>query len=221
MNNFLKNEDIYILGVGHNTITCIDLAEDCNYNIKGLIHFDNSKNGEEYKGYDVIGSFDELLNIKFCKDKNFLLSMGNLSIKSELFDKIKKLGGKLPSLIHPTSYLSRHSEVEDGVQILQNSVIEGDVHICYDTTITVNTVIAHNVTIGSHNLISGNCIVGAYTTIGNFTHIGQGSTIVSGKVNSIGDRCILGAGAVLLNDMPSDTIYVGNPAHILKKINVN
>ena len=47
-------------------------------------------------------------------------------------------------------------------------------------------------------------------SIGNDCWIG-GSTIISPGV-TIGDRCIVGAGAVVTKDIPADTIVVGNPA---------
>ena len=47
-------------------------------------------------------------------------------------------------------------------------------------------------------------------SIGNDCWIG-GSAIVSPGI-TIGDRCIVGAGAVVINDIPPDTIVVGNPA---------
>ena len=47
-------------------------------------------------------------------------------------------------------------------------------------------------------------------SIGNDCWIG-GSTIISPGV-TIGDRCIVGAGAVVTKDIPADTIVAGNPA---------
>ena len=212
-------EDIYILGIGRNSVNIIELALDCGYNISGLIHFDESLTGQKYCGFKIIGSFKELLIPEFISNKNVALSMGNIPIKKRIYDQLKKLNAIVPSLVHPTCIISRFAKIGEGVQILPGSIIEGDSEIGENTSITVNSVIAHNVKIGTDNLISGNCMVGAYSSIGNSTHIGQGSTIVSGKVKSIGDNCILGAGSVLVSDMPSNSIFVGNPAKFLKDNN--
>lgn len=209
-------KEIYILGIGHNTITTIDLCRDCGYTIKGLIHYNDDRTGELFFGHKIIGSFKEYLNEDFCQGRNFALSMGNMQIKSSLFSQIMELGGNVPTLVHPSSYISPNSRIGKGVQIMQHCVVEGDVEIGEDTSITVNTVIAHSVKIGAHNLISGNVMVGAYVSIGNYNHIGQGSVVVSGKVGHIGDNCILGAGAVLVSDMDSNCVYKGNPARFLR-----
>lgn len=47
-------------------------------------------------------------------------------------------------------------------------------------------------------------------SIGDDCWIG-GGVIVSPGI-TIGDRCIIGAGAVVINDIPADTMVVGNPA---------
>ena len=41
------------------------------------------------------------------------------------------------------------------------------------------------------------------------------------KERTIGDRCVIGAGAVVVKDIPSDSLAVGNPARVVKKLNVD
>lgn len=210
-------KDIYILGIGHNTITVIDLAEDCGYNIAGLLHYNHDQDGEMYFGHKIIGCFEDYLDNQSIKGKQFALSMGNLKIRKSIYERIIMNNGCVPTLIHPSCVISPHCNIGLGVQVMPGSIIQGDSSVGNNTVITVNSVIAHSSKIGSHCLISGNVMVGAYTNIDDMTHIGQGSTIVSGKVEHIGSNCILGAGAVLLSNMPNGTVYVGNPAKQLIK----
>lgn len=66
-----------------------------------------------------------------------------------------------------------------------------------------------NLTIDEKNFLEKNKIY-----IGNNTFIGMRATILPGT--SIGDNCIIGAGAVVKGKIEDNTIVVGNPA---KKIN--
>ena len=52
--------------------------------------------------------------------------------------------------------------------------------------------------------------------IGNDCFIGAGSIILKGV--TIGDRVIIGAGSVVTKDVPSDSIWGGNPAVEIRKI---
>lgn len=53
-------------------------------------------------------------------------------------------------------------------------------------------------------------------TIGEDCWVGGGAVICPGV--TIGDRCIIGAGSVVTKDIPSDSVAVGNPAKVIRKI---
>ena len=213
-------KEVYILGVGRNTVTIMDLAEDCGYHIRSLLHYHNDRIGDDYFGHKIDGCFDDIFRLSSLAGMSFVLSMGNLSIRKTLYNRILDLGGYIPTLIHPTCVISPRAKIGRGSQIMPGSIVQGDSIVGENTVITVNSVIAHSSKIGSHCLISGNVMVGAYSTICDNTHIGQGSTVVSGKVNRVGTNCILGAGSVLISDMPDNSIYAGNPAHFIKSVSL-
>lgn len=53
-------------------------------------------------------------------------------------------------------------------------------------------------------------------TIGNSVWIGGGVTILPGV--TIGDNCTIGAGSVVVHDIPANTIAAGNPCRVIKPI---
>lgn len=213
----MKETVIHVLGIGNNTVTVLDLIEDCGYKVGELLHFSQERVGELYFGYAITGCFEDLLSKQSLEGMNFALSMGNLHIRKNIYDRIIAKGGRIPSLVHPTCTISKRNIIGNGVQILPGSIVQGDSSIGDNTVITVNSVVAHSAHVGSHCLISGNVMIGAYSNIGNLVHIGQGATVVSGKVKNIGDNCVLGAGATLITDMPSGSIFAGTPAKMIKR----
>lgn len=52
--------------------------------------------------------------------------------------------------------------------------------------------------------------------IGNNVHIGAGAIILAGV--TIGDNVVIGAGSIVTKDVESNSVVVGNPAKILKKL---
>ena len=91
------------------------------------------------------------------------------------------------------------------------------------------------ITIGNHVLIGPNCqlltpqhpmdyrerrkpVETSYPiTIGDDTWLGGGVTVCPGV--TIGKRCIIGAGAVVVHDIPDDSLAVGNPAVVKRRLN--
>ena len=53
-------------------------------------------------------------------------------------------------------------------------------------------------------------------TIGNDVWVGGNATILPGV--TIGDRCVIGAGSVVTKDVPPDSLAVGNPAKVIRRI---
>lgn len=53
--------------------------------------------------------------------------------------------------------------------------------------------------------------------IGERCWIGGDVTICPGV--TIGDRCVIGAGSVVVKDIPDDSLAVGNPARVIRKLN--
>lgn len=79
------------------------------------------------------------------------------------------------------------------------------------------------ITIGSNSLIAFKSLVIARKTggeveavqIGSNCFIGGGALILPGV--TIGDHAIVGAGAVVFDDVPARTIVAGNPARIIRE----
>jgi len=113
-----------------------------------------------------------------------------------------------------------------GYDIHPSVILERKLHLdrLYPTGIHIgeNTLVASGVTILSHDhckRVSGNPIL-ADTYIGKRCFIAVNATILPGI--RIGNEVIVGAGAVVSRDVPSNVIVAGNPAKIVReKIRMN
>jgi len=77
-----------------------------------------------------------------------------------------------------------------------------------------NCVLRNSTTIGHKKLADGS--FSKCPRIGNNVDIGANVCII-GDIE-VGDNVVIGAGAVVTKNIPSDCIVVGNPARILEKI---
>lgn len=210
-------EEIYALGIGHNTPVFIDLAVACGYSIAGLYHYNDTRTGEEDHGFKILGSFDDLYQLKDLSGKNFLLTMGDTSIRKMVAEKIKSLGGNIPSLIHPTAVVSSYAQISDiGVYISCFSHIQADTIIDEGTIILSGVNISHTNKIGKYCFFAGGATVGAYTTIEDNVFFGQAALSISHKVARIGKNALVGARALITKDVPENAVVSGSPARIIR-----
>lgn len=215
----MKNNEIYILGIGFNTPLIIELAELNGFIVKGLYNYDLTKvDSNNTLGYPVIGDYNALFNLDSLRDFRFALSMGNNKVRKELFERLILYGGQVPTLIHPTASISKYAKVSDcGVIIHANSTIQATAEIGSNTIISYNSGITHTTKIGSHCYIASLTTIGAYCIIEDSAFIGMGSTIVSGKVPKIGQGAYIGAGSLVITEIPAGSLFYGSPAKMLKK----
>lgn len=211
------NKDIFVLGVGRNTIVTIDLAESCGYNVVGLYHYLGDRTGEYYFGHQIIGSTQELFSLDL-RGKLFAISVGNNDIRAELYCKIGECGGEVIALIHPTAVVSKYSNIEKGVHIYANSIVDPDTVIGENTIVSSKSSVIHGCRIGKHCFLAPDVVLGANTTVEDYVFIGLNATIVSNKVNLIDKHAMVGAAAVVTKSVKENQIVVGMPAKEFRPI---
>ena len=210
-------KDLYALGIGHNSPVFIDLALACGYSIAGLYHYNSMRTGEIDHDYEILGSFDDLFAKGTLEGMSFLLTMGDNRIRTELSDKIIAMGGKVPTLIHPTAVISTFATISEvGVYISPYTYVQADSSIGNNTVLLSHVNISHTTHIGNSCFIAGGATIGAYTNMEDFVFIGQGALSISAKAKHIGHHAFVGARSLLTRDVPACVVMAGSPARILR-----
>lgn len=110
-----------------------------------------------------------------------------------------------------------HIEIWDTMQIGSGLILW---HGAHGSVINPNTIIGknfnlrQNTTIGSSSFSDDTlCPI-----IGDNVQVGPNCTIL-GKI-AIGDNAMIGGGSVVVKDVPSNAVVVGNPARVIKILDV-
>lgn len=124
-------------------------------------------------------------------------------------------GRRLRFLARFVSQLGRHLtgiEIHPGARIGKNLFIDHGTGIVIGETAEIgdNVTLYHGVTLGGTGKDTGK----RHPTVGNNVFIGAGAHIL-GPIR-IGDGAKIGAGAVVVRDVPAGTTVVGVPAHIVR-----
>jgi acetyltransferase-like isoleucine patch superfamily enzyme len=64
--------------------------------------------------------------------------------------------------------------------------------------------------------VANGCNIGGNIHFRKDTFVGMGATIISG-VKLIGEKCVIGAGTVIIKDVPDFSVIVGNPGKVIKQ----
>ena len=99
-------------------------------------------------------------------------------------------------LIYPNCYIGHNAQIHNWVFCLSGSIIN------HDDVIEDGVVINSGVTLAGNLHVESKAILGQGSTIRQFTRVGRNSYV--------------GMGAVVVKDVPPDTVVVGNPARKLR-----
>jgi len=82
----------------------------------------------------------------------------------------------------------------------------------HETIIGTNCILRHSTTLGNKKLQDGS--YSASPKIGNNVDIGS-NVVILGAV-TVGDNAIIGAGSVVVKDVPEGAVVAGNPARVIR-----
>ena len=117
-------------------------------------------------------------------------------------------------------------EIQKNASIGKRCKISSHTFICEGVTIEDYVFVGHGVTFVNDSFPRATTPGGELQTQNDWTvettvvkqgaSIGSGATILSNL--TIGERAIVGAGAVVTRDVPPGTIVIGNPARVLRAV---
>lgn len=165
--------------MGGHCSSCIDVIENSGkFKIVGLVA-KNKKTQNKNKKYKVVGT-DKDLNKIFKKYKYAHISIGqirNLNLRKNIFNKLKKIGFKLPVIISNGAYVSREAKIGEGSIVMHNCIINRNAIIGSNSIINTKALIEHDCKISNHCHISTNATINGGVVIQEESFIGSNSTI--------------------------------------------
>ncbi|ATA74773.1 Sugar O-acyltransferase, sialic acid O-acetyltransferase NeuD family [Capnocytophaga canis] len=185
------------------------------YEILGFIDDNAQLKGTIISQLPVIGNLQFLLDEMDRKIKVFV-PIGDTSSRERILREVRKNGFSTPNYIHSTVNIGTDVILGDSaIYILQGVVIMPMAVIDNDVMISSGTIISHHAVIQKNVFISFGVNVGASVLVREKSYVGIGATIMTG-VKQTGYDCLIGAGAVVIRDVPDYATVVGNPAKVIK-----
>jgi sugar O-acyltransferase (sialic acid O-acetyltransferase NeuD family) len=201
--------DLLILGVGVHALEMVEIVERVNrvaasWNLLGYLAADESHPAEPQNGYPVLGTLEQLSRYAdACLVPAFGWPVSQLVPRE-----------RLVSLIDPTCFVSRTATIGAGSVLYPGCFVGlnariGDFVFClsgckinHDTVLEDRVTLASGVTLAGSIHVEADCYLGQACVVREELRISRGSMI--------------GMGAVVVKDVPPNSVVVGNPGQRLR-----
>ena len=195
---------IYLYGAGGHAKVIIDILECSGKTVAGIFDDDPAKTIRDFSNLKFPGPFNP------SADK-LILSIGNNSIRKQISMMIQV---DYCTAVHPSSIISRYSSINKGTVVMSGALINADTQVGNHCIINTGASIDHDCILKDFVHISPNATLCGGVCVDECSQIGAGAIVIPGK--KIGANVSVGAGAVVISDIPDNTVVVGNPARIIK-----
>ena len=161
-------DKIILIGGGGHCKSCIDVIEqEGRFKIAGIVDV-SEKLHQEILGYEIIATDDDLPGL-VNEYENFLITLGqikNPEKRIRIFQTLKESGVKLPVIISPLAYVSRHAKIEEGTIVMHYALVNAGAKIGKNCIINTRALIEHDAFIGDHCHIATGAVINGGVKVG-------------------------------------------------------
>lgn len=206
-----------IIGTGGHARVILDIL---NYdrNIEIVAFLDKEIHGpfEKIMDIPVLGGHSVLPDMLKIGIKGTIIGVGDNKIRKDYYEKFRNMGMELVNAIHPTVHIAHNVKIGKGVVIAAGATIATGAEIGNDVIVNTGAIIEHEDILEDHVHIAPGTVLAGRVKVKEGTFIGAGSVVK--QYVTIGENAIIGAGSVVLEDIPENTVAVGAPAKVIRKI---
>lgn len=205
-----------IFGAGTYGEVYLHYLRDAGVEVVGFLDDNASKHGIKVLGVPVLGGSDALQKVRDAGVSKLYCPVGNNAVRLRVNRQARALGLVTPNFVHRSAVVDSVLAPGSGIYVFPGSVLMPFIDVRADVMISMGVKVAHHSTLEEGVFLSTGVSVGASMRLCERAYVGMSATLVTGKCVTVGAGAMIGAGAVVVSDVPADAVYAGVPAKMIK-----
>lgn len=201
-------DGIVVIGASGHAKVCIELLQAMGHRVAYCVEATDGP--ATCVGIPVLKGDAHLADLREQGYSKVFVAVGINRVRQRLADMALSLGYSLVNAVSPLSAISPSAHLGNGIAIMAGAIVNAETIV--DDLVIINTgaCIDHDCRIGKATHIAPQCGLAGNVTVGAASFLGIGCKVIPKVI--IGENVTIGAGAVVVSDIASETLAVGVPA---------
>lgn len=215
--SYLKNIAIFgASGLGREVLMLIHQINQFipTWNMIGF-YDDNPETPKTINKYLYLGNLNDLQAVN--EPLYVAIAIGNPGMKAQIAGKITNKNIQFATLIHPSvpNEAYQFNQIGEGSIITQGCVLTTNITVGRHVLLNLGCTLGHDVKLGDYTSLMPHVNIAGNSELGKGVYVGTNATVI--QFLKVGDKAIIGAGAVVHRDLPAAVTAVGVPAKVIKR----
>lgn len=204
-----RDQEVYVIGAGGHAKVVVSTVQAAGYSIRAIFDDDSRKWGVELLGIAVEGSTAEIERLGPAR---LVLAIGDNASRRAFAEQFK--GADWVTAVHPDAFVHPSVQLDPGTMVFAGAVIQPDTVVRAHSIINTGATVDHDCIIGYCAHVAPGAHLAGGVRLGEGVFLGIGSSAIPEV--KIGRWAVVGAGGVVINDLPAGVVATGVPAKPLK-----
>lgn len=207
-------KDLVIVGAGGFARETAAAALAAGWRVLGFADDDPALHGTVRSGQPVLGDIDGVISRTTAA---VVVCVGNprdYRARKRIVERLGLPEERYATIVHPAAEIGAASVAGPGTVLLAGTVLTADVTVGSHVAIMPQAVLTHDDVVADYATLASGVRLGGGAVIQTGAYLGAGALIREGV--TVGAWSLVGMGSIVLQDIPSEQIWAGTPARLLR-----
>ena len=205
--------ELVIWGASGHAKVVADVAQNAGYRVVGFVDdLRPELDGTTFFGARIVGTRQGLLTLRDQGLRHVVIGFGHCRGRMAVAKWAAEQGFVLPTLVHPSAVVATSAQLGPGTVVAAGVVVNPDAVIGANAILNTSCSVDHDCQLADGAHICPGTRLAGDVTVGEASWVGIGSAVREGV--RIGQDVMVGAGSVVVSDLPDRVVAFGSPARV-------
>jgi sugar O-acyltransferase (sialic acid O-acetyltransferase NeuD family) len=209
-----------VIGAGGHAAVVADALLVAGHVVIGYTDADTERRGTGGCGLPILGGDDVLdrhdpAAVWLVNGLGGTGRTGDSAKRRALQQRLQAAGWQFAAVRHPSAVVSPHAKLGAWTQLLAGCIVQTGACIGDGCIVNTGAIVEHDASVDAWSHVAPRALLCGHAAVGTGCHIGAGAVVRQGV--RIAAESTVGAGAVVVTDVPRAAVLMGVPARPTEK----